>query len=566
MNKFTWITIFLGLGLIGLAIGRLASSPVRFDEAEFVEMAAAASRHGGPRIPKEEDLRIPIHSDRFTEKYGERLGMWHTPLYTLSLAVVGKFVGFSDSAMRLVGLVWSIANVALLICLCRQVRASPTAIPLVIGLFGLTPLLREGILYVDIDNTALAATGSLFLWLYLRFEKRKFGFRVLILGASFALCLWTKPTNPVILAAAAFSYELFRARFRSAFIDVTFIVLVGIALFAATYGIYCATIDYPWFFFLDYSFVSKQGQVTGQRSLSAVFQSLRWNIVWSSPAIFGAILVICGLRLQAWIRHRTLQPIDLLVGFVVLGFAAYVFKAATIGKYTFPFVATALVPIVYELVPLRIHRPRFLVGMGLLAFVLAILFIPNLQWKPPSTGDVPSSIKEILLDPRMVWLAVAGITTAGIACAFSIASSNAPMSKRFLMGLLVSAVLLNPIDAWKGMLFGFDGRAPLRPYIENGLLATCDYIVMNGKPGDVIMGPKDIGIRLSLSSKFRYRPMDTVEKPELIPQAHEDGTVRFYIEHHYFEKKRPAELKTSRTILQEKDFGFFTLYEFKTAL
>jgi hypothetical protein len=49
------------------------------------------------------------------------------------------------------------------------------------------------------------------------------------------------------------------------------------------------------------------------------------------------------------------------------------------------------------------------------------------------------------------------------------------------------------------------------------MLATYDYIIVNVRPGDVIMGPKDIGTRLYLPSKFRYRQMDTAEKPEVFP-------------------------------------------------
>jgi hypothetical protein len=513
---------------------RLVWTPVRFDEADFVEIFEATARHGSPRFPPGHDARVSVPIDPFQVRHGQRYMMYHTPLYYHSGAIVGRLFGFTDVALRLMGLAW-LGLTAAALWLTFQ-RTGIRSWLLAVGLIGLTPLLSEGALFLDIDNTCLTTYTFLFLGMLLLYEDRLDPWAVGWLSVALCLGLLYKLTTPVLMVAAALVYQFLRGRPWFGAAQLGAVTLAGVGLFAATYAAYCMAHDYPWRCPFELTFLMKRGQYMGQAGLGRVLQSARWNIVWTSPALVLAILTAFMLRARSWVRERRIEGIDLCVIFATLVVAAYVVKTATIGKYTYPAVVAGLVVVASEATrgfrSAELKRPIVL-GAALVALgVAAVAFVPNLQFKPPRLIVDPSNLGPWLRDPRVVALAAGTGLAVAAGLAGLAAMRGLSRGHAFLTGLLLGAAVLNPIDAWKGLLVGYDGRGPLRPYREDGYLAAVEYLAARCRPGDVVMAPKDVGIRLVRAVDVKYIPLEYCSEmlgAEGVRRALADQRVRFLV-------------------------------------
>jgi hypothetical protein len=546
---------------------RLASAPVRFDEADTVFGMEATARYGSPRVPAGVDPLISVLPDPFQRRRSERAGAPHPPLHLYSVSLAGRLLGFGDVAVRLTGVAWLGLTLGALWLAVQG--ADGGTWPLVVGLIGLSPLLREGALFVDIDNTALTTFTFLFLALFLRYEDRRDAWAVGGLALGLCLCLWTKLTTPVLMLAAAGLYQLARGRPWFGAVQLGAVTLAGVGLFAATYAAYCVAFDYPWRYMFAFTFVAKRGQYMGQAGLGRMLQSARWNLVWTSPALTLAVLTAFLLRARHWVHQRRVERMDLFVLFATLGVAAYVVKTATVGKYTYPAVVAGLLVVAAEgtrgLRSAALRRPLVLgaalVGLG----VAAAAFVPNLQFKPPRSIADTARLAVLIGDPRMAALAAGTGLALAAGVAGLVALSTGSRGHALLTGLVLGAAVLNPIDAWKGLLRGYDGRAPLRPYREDGYLATVDYLTERCRRGDVVMAPKDLGNRLVRSAAVRYIPLEfcwEVLGVEGVRRTLNDHRVRFLVTVTYLTPDPGFVDQAGCGYLGARRVGDFTVHEF----
>src|SRR5262249_29155956 len=151
---FWGLYIAAGLTMV-LTVSRLISSPPRFDEADFAAQVSGIERHGVPKLLYSEDARLfpaPYYG------YDAHYGMWHPPVYLYSLAGSAMLFGNSIFVLRAVGLIWFGLSLLLVwrisqLLIDKSHSSLVRAVPL--ALVSLTPLLAEGSLYLDIDNTSL---------------------------------------------------------------------------------------------------------------------------------------------------------------------------------------------------------------------------------------------------------------------------------------------------------------------------------------------------------------------------------------------------------------------------
>jgi hypothetical protein len=549
-----------------VSTARLAPAPARFDEADFIEMSEATARYGAPRIPLDDEPRIDVPALHLEKKYGQRYGMWHPPLYIHSVALIGRLFGFADATVRLVGVAWLLLTLlALWLCL-RETGAEHGTWPLLVGLIGLTPLLREGALFIDIDNTALTTPMFFFLALFLRNEDRRDVWAIGGLAAG----LWAKLTTPVVMLAAAGAYQIARGKFRFGAIQLGLVTLAGVTLFAATYAAYCVAHDYPWRYTFEFTFLAKKDRIVGQQGLVLLLKSIRWNIVSTSPAVTLSILTAFTLRVRSWVRERRVERIDLFVIFCALGITAYVLHAATTGKYTYPVVVAGLLVVVWELTRgIRSEEMKRPILLGCVLIVLAVAawaFVPNLQFKPPRIiADSANLTAAMVRDPRMIAMA-AGTGLSILAGLVGLASfKGTSPGHAFLTGLVLGAAVFNPIDAWKGLLVGYDGRGPLRPRQEDGYIATVDYLASRCSPGQIVMAPKDIGIRLARRIPVKYVHLEQCQfylGADGVRQALVDQWVRFLVVPTYLSRDVGFEPQIEHGFRSVETFGDFAVYEF----
>ena len=552
-----------------VSTARLAPAPARFDEADFIEMSEATARYGAPRIPLDDEPRIDVPALLLEKKYGQRYGMWHPPLYIHSVALLGRLFGFADATVRLVGVAWLLLTLlALWLCL-RETKAEHGTWPLLVGMIGLTPLLREGALFIDIDNTALTTPMFFFLALFLRNEDRRDVWAIGGLAAVLCVCLWAKLTTPVAMLAAAGAYQIARGKFRFGAIQLGLVTLAGVTLFAATYAAYCVAHDYPWRYTFEFTFLAKKDRIVGQQGLGPLLQSIRWNIVWTSPAATLSILTAFTLRVRSWVRERRVERIDLFVIFCALGITAYVLRTATIGKYTYPAVVAGLLVVVWELTRgIRSVEMKSPILLGCVLMVLAVAawaFVPNLQFKPPRSIADSANLTAMVHDPRVVAMA-AGTGLSILGGLVGLASfKGTSAGHAFLTGLVLGATVFNPIDAWKGLLVGYDGRGPLRPFQEDGYIATVDYLASRCSPGQIVMAPKDIGIRLARRISVKYVPLECCQAylgADGVRLTLVDQRVRFLVVPTYLSRDVGFEPQIENGFRSVETIGDFVVYEF----
>ncbi len=489
-------------------VARYLDRPLRFDETEWPVMAAGILEHGVPKVLYSEDKAVwlaPLMG------YGDaHFGMWHPPLYQYSLALIASFLGRSDAAMRGTSTLWFLASLVLAwkilgLLLPRDTPLRLRAVPL--ALMGLTPLVAEGSLHLDIDNTSLTFSLLLFAYVFLRDPLADSWRRCLGLGLLFALALWSKLTTPFLVVGAAVLFLLLNRRFRAAIRLGAVALPVGAGLFFLTYLLYCKLLDYPPRFMFDCSYLHNR-KIYQPNDLWPIVQSLRWHTVWLSPGI--ALLLVWSFagRLRSYLRSFRAEPADFLLLASGVTFFFYVPWGGVFGKYTVPAAMLGLLGAAPRMIAaireVRLERPRVYLGLcGLLLGVHA-LFLPALQLRPPRAAAPSMPWLESILDGRNLLLLLAVVSLAlfhGLSRRLAAPSSGLPV----ILSLLVYIALANPVNTLKVVLPDYD-RSPYRPFFDRGFSETVAALNRQYADGAVLLCPKDIGYYF----RGRYYALDSI--------------------------------------------------------
>ncbi len=488
-------TALLALAVLtlGAAAVRYLNSPLRFDESEWAPQAEGILRHGVPKVLYSEDSTIWTEGYR---TFDAHYGMWHPPVYLYSLAVsIGTF-GRADWSVRLVSAAWMAASACLLwlILAFGDGRDRPwllRALPL--SIVFLTPLAIEGTFYVDIDNSSLAAAMFLMAYVHLRLDSAHPLRRALWLAAVTAFALWSKLTTPVVMAAAIVLHRWWQRGFRGALLDMA--AMIGaVLIFAGTYWAYCAALNYPLRFMIDFSYLGKRSVYTSVHSLRDVLQSVRWNIVWISPAVTLAVLTAIVLRVQRLVRTRQTEPPDLLFIFGAMALGPYV-AFGVMGKYTVPAALALAAAAGYEIAgaiaDARIERARSLFGIAVALAALHV-WIGPLQLRPTSVNLAGMTLAQALADPRNGYLLLSGVSGVLAALLAMRAGARPSRAANWAIGLLIYIAAANAAGEFRLVTARAD-RSPLRPFVDTGFRDVVAYLNEAAGTEDVILAPKDIG-------------------------------------------------------------------------
>ena len=194
------------VSVLVLTTGSYLNSPLRADEADWPEQAKAIVAHGVPKLSFSE-ARLQHPGQYFG--YDAYYGMWHPPLYEYTLALAYLVGGDRDWIYRSVGTL----SLILTLLIVRRMSAEagggvspplagwlPLALPL------LSPLVVDGHLFIDIDNTTLMVSVALVLWRFLRPGDPFSVARTVELSLLLCLTLLSKLTTPFVLMVCLVLY------------------------------------------------------------------------------------------------------------------------------------------------------------------------------------------------------------------------------------------------------------------------------------------------------------------------------------------------------------------------
>jgi hypothetical protein len=245
--------------------------------------------------------------------------LWHPPLYQYIVAAFISLVGNHIDTLiifRLIQSIFFIFSAVILIGIVSNKKIFEigknsefyTLLPLVL----INPFILQSILLIDIDNSVLFFTITIFLKiLFHKNITHKYKISLLIL--SFSLSLLTKMTTPLFLPIISFFYFLKNLRLFKAFVSSIIILFNGYILFTFIYYIFCEITGGDFYFTFSWIFshlgLVEDPQITNEssRNINFLFLKIRLvdfinNIMWISlratPYVFIAFIMFFKLRLN----------------------------------------------------------------------------------------------------------------------------------------------------------------------------------------------------------------------------------------------------------------------------
>ena len=366
-------------------VAHFGREPLRIEENEWPPMAKAIYETGKPIIPFDETHRLRFNQD-LTVDEGSMVGAWHPPLYLYTLGASMAVLGtHSPYRLRLIGVAGLMTAILLLFLIAREVTPRWRLVGGIAAILALIhPFAIQGSVFLDIDPTIYAPLALLVVWLAIRYGKRPDALglpQILAIAGAIALVTWAKMTTTIdLLGVLVIWWLLARRPFRVAILEAISFVTIGLALFFATYGLWCAATGIPFSYTFQVTFVDKSNRLLS--SWTYVEHAVHWHLRWIGAAILLLIAAYLVDLVRSFLSARRLRPMDLpfLVGGAML--IQYVFLSPTDGtyqgKYAFPALLMLLLPISWML--LRKPIAQRSVGRWVLAAGIALaagLLVPD---------------------------------------------------------------------------------------------------------------------------------------------------------------------------------------------
>lgn len=378
--KSNYLKVYLSLFLILaiyliFALGSIKTF-LRGDEIDFVLAAKGITLTG---IPKYSGMLLP-----------NELFSLHPPLYLYLLALVFRLFGVSEVSVRLVGILCALGNIVLVYFIAQELFKERKDFWIIAGLasfmFAINPLVIQGSSVVDIDNTVLTLTISLFLFCFVKTYRRPRLLRVLILGLLFGLSLWAKlPTPPLLIVSIVLFYWL-KGDLREGLSLALGIGLLGGLLFLVTFGLYSYFFNFPFlqpFLYLPGRLLTEYGRTFYSIRQSALLILGRLYILffYLSPSLALLAVLACYFRARKWLKQVGSELVDFFAIFSGLIFVVYTFVGSTawgFPRFYLPMLPGLSVVVAYFLVDnfAYVTRKEALLYLSMLALLtLYFLFI-----------------------------------------------------------------------------------------------------------------------------------------------------------------------------------------------
>ena len=364
----------------------------------WIGLAAAYILLVLPRMSKPilgwEVLLWQIPREIATHGYAAVRFFYLPPLYDSLIAASFKIFGISEVSIRLTEMIFFLIMPVMIYFLVNEITEKRDTLPVVFiasTIFFTAPLIIQGSLIVSMtDTTILTFALTLFYLALLKSEGRSLAYRVVLLGALYAVCLWAKLTTPLACLAAVPLAYIFCGRFRYGILLSLGVFISGITLFVITWGAFC-------FFLVGISrFVEPLGYYAASASdtiltlkhglLVRIILDLFRIYLWFSPLllILGALAAFNVFKRLSKEPTTAIKDTQLLT-FISVVAVGYLYANATcIGfpKYVIPLMpmlACVIAKFVWEKIEKGFgRRELFLIALFSLAgIVYYIVFVKD---------------------------------------------------------------------------------------------------------------------------------------------------------------------------------------------
>lgn len=487
-----WAVHLVAAAVLVSTVAVYLDRPPRGDEADFAWFAREAiAVHGAPWVAAADTAKRLPDGARETRFYG----LWHPPLYLYVLGAVASVAPASIAALRAVGLLalalsgvvmWRMSTDAL----GRETPAAVRAWPLSIAI--LSPLVTQGSLYLDIDNTLLATGLLLFVWRFARPGDRLAPSRLLELVALLGLVACTKLTDMPMLVMACAIYAMFEPRPLRQLAALGLVVGLTAGLAVAAYVWYCRVTGIPPEYMFTVGFGGRRDLFATTKSLLAVVRAVRWHVTWFSPVLTLALAAVALERVAVWWRTRRAEPLDLALILSCGLFVAYGIFGAMFGKYTVP--AALMAALTIGVRTARSWRTwpapsAATAGAAALALGAALALWPVALARTREFR----SLEGVIADPRngaLVMLAGGAGLLGGLA--LRRAGRGGDRLAAVTLACVMTAAVAAPVDAARLLCADAD-NGPLRAGPERGVMDIAAWLAASTPAGAAIIAPKDIG-------------------------------------------------------------------------
>lgn len=476
------------------------------------------------------------------EEYWNSFLNIHPPLYIYSLAAVFKILGPTAAAARFLGFVCMVINAILVYLIFKEIFGKEKEIPAILAsLFYISnPLVIQGSLFLDIDNTILTLQMMLFTLLYLKCQEGASLKQLFFLGILFCLILWSKVTTSLVIIATVFLFQIFTGKIKKGFYHAFVIFTAGLGLFVLTMWIYCI-INHN-FYFSNYLFApllmaqGKKLSGTASFQLLTVFKILARLTLWLSP--FIALLAFTGIvRAIKTIKKDNTQGIVFLLIYSSIIFFVYLYVG---GSHIFPKYHMPIMPVLAILVvgalPFEFENIKikhFLFSLGAI-FVMAMYYIylvgdpllsSNYLLKNAIIGG--TVLTSGIVRKNIVQMILYFLPLISILFFSFIGKQKFSLYKIYIYLLLIlslaSNLALNVLQAKSG--YNHMDHYGVK---EAETKQVLKFITENVKPNQEIFAPVDINYFLG-HLKFIYTDIDTLSYPEKFMIRLRDKDIKCFV-------------------------------------
>ena len=485
------------------------------DEMEFPRLAEAISETAKPIYYRGEET--PRH-----------LGTFHPPLYAYALGGWLAATGYSETSVRLFGVLLMLGTSALgFRTLGFLGLRSPWPKTAFLAIFLLYPYTIQSALLPDIDGTILLFTSTLLLHeLARRLTASPLATIPFVtgVGAVVALNLWAKLTSfPIFVVVVVAALVTQRASRAIALAASS--LAIGVAGFLASWALVAVIIGTPFAYPFEFTIQSGLKGGFGEANIGELLarlvpvDSTRYWIGWILPA-----LLIWGITASARSWRASPQS-RLMVVYGLWALGAYVMYSVLSGApFGFPkyYIASIPAAAMLSVVPFQRAIDLFVKRRIALSMAVAIALaaVASVVW----LGSPPGDQTRYRAPGLGFWLAIVAIALLAVGL-ITFRDRSEPRWIPSMVSLCLVALL---VGFGVGLSWHQAYREDSVRYFpeEVGFVAVVDRMNLLLGDGEAFLAPKDVG---SATTNRYYQEELLFPMPELLLEQLKDSTVRYAV-------------------------------------
>ncbi len=451
----------------------------------------------------------------------------HSPtLYLHSIQWAFGFFGMHDSVARLPGILSGLFALALVFMITKNA--------LITLLYATTPAMIQGSVILENDNHMLIpAVLFLFLSFVKYHEKQEMKWAFLTVLAT-TLALWVRITTPLIAVGILWLFALMlKSSFKAKIVSMA-ATLLGIAVFALSWFVYCRVHGYPSLFLWDYTlfmFLFRTSSEGGFR-FDKLLQGLVYFTFWLGPFVTAFFLSVVLKRMIDFCHQRKLGLEDaFLIGGVGIVILYTLVGGLPFGfpKYQSP--GIALMMVFGGLAVKRMGNPVFpSVSFGKILLIAGTAFLIHFLTLGDPLYVLRYSLREAAVSAPAVYKGLIKMLVMKTAfylvffAALGVVCWKKGLIRNFLPLLIIFSIGSNLA---MGIL---QNTSPYNTGYNYGIRGTIDsarFIRENTKPGDFVVVPSEIVYYMKLPLSYHLPERVWKNPQELTRLVADPGTTAF---------------------------------------